>query len=160
MSFARSRGLRNGKAEAPICRLAKSHRNLHGSRMTPEGRLTFPTREYRGCGIRVASYKKGPESWVPEACFWLHTEGGWRRLWIGSFAHCFSAPGLSFSNKIEADHCAIRAAQTLIDKTLSDFAAITRPINSRPGNRILKLLTGACRSFASLKSFKEFKHRA
>ena len=61
--------------------------------------LISHTLEYRGCGIRAASYELRAQSWLPEACVWLHTEGGQRKMWIHSFAHCFAAEELTFQNK-------------------------------------------------------------
>jgi hypothetical protein len=66
--------------------------------------LISQTLEYRGCGIRAASYELRAQSWLPEACVWLHTDDGHRKLWVHSFAHCFAAEELTFQNKIEADH--------------------------------------------------------
>src|SRR5512143_2254785 len=82
------------------------------------------TKEYRGCGIQAASYKSGANDWVPQACFWLHTTQGWRRLWIGSFAHCLGRSDLTFSRKIDADKWAFRVARELIDKTLPEFTDV------------------------------------
>ena len=81
----------------------------------------FRTKEHKGCGIRAASYQIKPGKWVPEACFSVYTESGWLQLWIQSFAHCFSMPDLTCSNKIEADNWAFRMARTVIDKTLPEF---------------------------------------
>lgn len=71
---------------------------------------------HRGCGIRAASYAVGPQSWLPEACVWLDTESGLRRLWVHSFAHCFNAEKLTFPNKLDADSWALGAARTIIDR--------------------------------------------
>jgi hypothetical protein len=78
------------------------------------------TQEYKGCGIHAASYKVGTD-WVPEACFWVRTKNGWTRMWINSFARFFEIPELTFSSESEADACAFRLAQRLIDKTLPDL---------------------------------------
>ena len=89
--------------------------------MTAEPGWIFRTKEYRGCGIRAASYSVESRAWVPEACFWLYTDSGWRQLWINSFAHCLAATDLTFPSKLEADACAFSLARRLIDKTLAEF---------------------------------------
>jgi hypothetical protein len=73
---------------------------------------------HRGCGLRPASYEIAPQVWLPEACVWLQTETGLRRLWIHSFAHCFDAERLTFSNQSEADHWALSAARAIVDRAL------------------------------------------
>ena len=40
------------------------------------------------------------------------------RLWIHSFAHCFDAERLTFSNQSEADHWALSAARAIVDRAL------------------------------------------
>jgi len=82
---------------------------------------TLRTREYKGCGIRAASYKVGPRDWVPEACFWVHSKRGWTTMWVNSFAHFFDFQNQTFPNETDADACAFRLAQRLIDKTLPDL---------------------------------------
>jgi hypothetical protein len=81
----------------------------------------FRTKEHKGCGIRAASYQVVPGKWVPQACFSVYTESGWRQLWIQSFAQCFPMPELTCNNKIEADNWAFRMARAVIDKTLPEF---------------------------------------
>lgn len=76
--------------------------------------------EHRGCGIRAASYEICPESWLPEACVWLQTETGQRKVWVHSFAHCFAAEDLMFSNQLEADSWALAAAKKIIDRALEE----------------------------------------
>lgn len=76
------------------------------------------TLEHRGCGIRAASYEICPESWLPEACVSLQTETGQRKVWVHSFAHCFAAEDLMFSNQLEADSWALAAAKKIIDRAL------------------------------------------
>ena len=87
----------------------------------------FRIKEHKGCGIRAASYQIKSGKWVPEACFSVYTEAGWRQLWLQSFAHCFSMPDHTYSNKIEADNWAFRMARTVIDKTLPEFDKHERP---------------------------------
>ena len=79
--------------------------------------------EHRGCGVRSASYELAPQIWLPEACVWLQTETGFRRLWIHSFAHCFDAEKLTFSNKFEADDWALGAARAIVDRALDQAAS-------------------------------------
>jgi len=75
---------------------------------------------HRGCGLRPASYEIAPEVWLPEACVWLQTDGSLIRLWIHSFAHCFDAEKLTFSNKSEADHWALSAARVIVDRAFDE----------------------------------------
>lgn len=83
--------------------------------------LILRSKEHRGCDIRAASFKVGPRSWVPEACVLMPIDGGAMKLWVRSFAHCFAAENVTFSNKIEADNWAFSAARAIIDKALPDF---------------------------------------
>lgn len=105
----------------------------------------FRAKEYKGCDIRAASYKSGAQDWTPQACFWIHTENGPRRVWTTSFAHCFGLQGFAFKSKIEADNCAFRMAQTLIDKTLPELQH-NPPRLSSPGTYISKILAFVRRS--------------
>ncbi len=108
--------------------------------------------EYRGCGIRAVSYQTGANEWVPEACFWLRTRHGLRRLWIASFAHCFARPGLTFPEKMDADNWALRLARELIDRTLSEFTDSTPKAAVRQKSyvtKVLKLVRGRSRPCTS-----------
>lgn len=87
---------------------------------------------HRGCGIRAASYAVGPQSWLPEACVWLETETGLRRLWVHSFAHCFDADKLTFPSKLDADSWALGAARTIIDRALEQFRSSVAPAAVQP----------------------------
>ena len=87
---------------------------------------------HRGCGIRAASYPVGPEAWLPEACVWLETENGLRRVWIHSFAHCFDAEKLTFPNKLDADGWALGAARTIIDRALEQLKSSVDPGLTQP----------------------------
>jgi len=88
--------------------------------------------KHRGCGIRAASYEIAQQAWLPEACVWLQTESGLRRLWIHSFAHCFDAEKLTFTNKFEADDWALVAARAIVDRALdkAEFASVPRAVNA------------------------------
>lgn len=109
------------------------------------------TLEHRGCGIRAASYEIGPQSWLPEACVWLRTEVGSRKLWVHSFAHCFAAEDLRFSNRLEADGWALSAAKTIIDRAIDTSQRRTLS-RSAPGTPGLSRLLGAARhSMSKLK---------
>lgn len=88
--------------------------------MTSAEELVLDCMKHRGCGVRAASYEVAPNSWLPEACVWLQTECGLRRVWIHSFAHCFGADKLTFNNKLDADHWAIVAARKIVDRALED----------------------------------------
>lgn len=96
-----------------------------------EAELISQTLEHRGCGIRAASYEICPESWLPEACVWLQTETGQQKVWVHSFAHCFAAEDLMFSNQQEADSWALAAAKKIIDRALEDeLATVLSPAQS------------------------------
>jgi hypothetical protein len=80
--------------------------------------LVSNTLEHRGCGIRAASYEVVPTRWLPEACVWVRMETGARKIWVRSFAHCFAAEHLTFSNKLEADSWALVTAKSIIDRAV------------------------------------------
>ncbi len=108
--------------------------------------------EYRGCEIHAASYRTRANEWVPEACFWLRTQHGLRRLWVASFAHCFARPGLTFADKIGADDWACRLARELIDRTLPEFtdtAAKTSVTRKTCLTNVMRIIRGRPRSFTS-----------
>jgi hypothetical protein len=125
--------------------------------MTSEAGFIRGTKQYKGCGIRAASYKAGPQSWVPEASFWLNTENGVRRLWVNSFAQCLALQHRTFPNKLEADLCAYRLAQMLIDKTLPEFERPSSVGVPSPPNYFAKMLNIARRPFSSNSTPKELK---
>ena len=70
--------------------------------------------------------RRRPQSWLPEACVWLETETGLRRLWVRSFAHCFDAEKLTFP-KLDADSWALGAARTIIDRALEQLKSSVAP---------------------------------
>lgn len=117
------------------------------------------TKEYRGCGIRAVSYKTGANEWVPEACFWLRTGHGLRRLWIASFAHCFARPDLTFPRKIDADAWAFRVARELIDRTLPEFTDLTAKTAVRQKNYMATVLKIVRRPLSAIHVVKESKYR-
>ncbi len=92
-----------------------------------EAELISHTLEHRGCGIRAASYEIEPRSWLPEACVWLETGAGRRKIWVHSFAHCFAADELTFPNQLDADSWALVAAKKIIDRALEERAIPVRP---------------------------------
>jgi hypothetical protein len=113
--------------------------------------------QHRGCGIRAASYPVGPQSWLPEACVWLETETGLRRLWVRSFAHCFDAEKLTFSNKFDADSWALNAAQAIIDRALEQFTSAIAAATAEPAlspNSRWRLAGSAARLLERLKRFR------
>jgi hypothetical protein len=114
--------------------------------------------KHRGCGIRAASYSVGPQSWLPEASVWLETESGLRRLWVHSFAHCFDAEKLTFSNKLDADSWALGAARTIIDRELEQCMAPTvsnaMETVKAPPVTAWQLAGYPMRALARLKSFR------
>jgi len=83
--------------------------------------LISHTLEHRGCGIKAASYEITPQSWLPEACVWLHTDAGHRKMWVHSFAHCFAAEELTFPNRPDADSWALGAAKSIIDRAFEEL---------------------------------------
>ena len=104
--------------------------------------LISHTLEYRGCGIRAASYELRAHSWLPEACVWLHTKDGNRKMWVHSFAHCFAAEELTFHNKLDADHWALEAAKSIIDRA---FEVAPLAATARWGNRRLRSIAAFAR---------------
>jgi hypothetical protein len=130
-----------------------TRRKLSTGEMAMENSM-IRTQEYKGCGIHAASYKVGTD-WVPEACFWVHTKSGWTRMWINSFARFFEIPELTFSTESEADACAFRLAQRLIDKTLPD---LNSPLSRAGGTRsayLSRILHIARRSLSAYAHRKE-----
>ncbi len=115
--------------------------------------------EYRGCGIRALSYKTGANEWVPEACFWLRTRHGLRRLWIASFAHCFARADLTFAKKIDADNWAFRLAQELIDKTLPEFTDFMAKAAVPQKSYMAKVIQIVRRPLSAIHVVKESKYR-
>jgi len=93
---------------------------------------------HRGCGLRPASYEIAPRVWLPEACVWLQTDVGLRRLWIHSFAHCFDADKLTFSNKSEADDWALSAARAIVDRALDTPALSVLILRNAPRSSAAK----------------------
>ena len=99
--------------------------------------LISHTLEHRGCGIRAASYEVCPKSWLPEACVWLRTDAGNRKLWVQSFVHCFTAEQLTFPNRLDADSWAFIAAKSIIDRALPQ--ATYRSPQGRYLSRVLRM---------------------
>ena len=117
--------------------------------MSMETSLIFRAKEHRGCDIRAASYRVGPQTWIPEASVSLRTDDGATRLWVRSFAHCFMSENVTFSNKIEADNWAFNAAQAIIDKALPDF--------DPPSSSRVTLRTGSVSRFFARLRFPSFR---
>jgi hypothetical protein len=125
--------------------------------MSMEAGLLIRAKEHRGCGIRAASYSVGPHTWIPEACVSLQTDLGARRLWVNSFAHCFTTEIITFPNKIEADNWAINAARAIIDKAVPEFdqsRSLWLPRRSRSMSRFFAV---ACRQLSSFRSSHKFR---
>jgi hypothetical protein len=99
--------------------------------MIKDGSKTFTLREYRGCGIQPASVRLSPTGWLPEACFWVYTEQGWRRLWVASFAHCLPRTEMTFPSQTEADGWAFHLARGLIDRIMTDSSAYNEVSRAR-----------------------------
>jgi len=133
-------------------------RAITGDFMTQESSI-LRTQEYKGCGIRAASYKVGPQDWVPEACLWIRTQTGSMRMWINSFAHCFETRELTFANETDADDCAFRLARRLIDKSLPDLdsnSPLSRSRGTRTAylSRILQIARKSLSAYAARKDSK------
>jgi hypothetical protein len=130
---------------------------ISGARvMSIERCLSFRAKEHRGCGIRAASYRVGPQTWIPEACVLLQTGNGATRLWVRSFAHCFMSENVTFSNKIEADNWAFNAAQTIIDKALPEFEPPTSPRVPLRTSCVSRFFLIASRRFPSFRRIHKF----
>jgi hypothetical protein len=131
-----------------ICAVFTSMTTLLRKPIVPEFTIDFDpdlisqTLEYRGCGIRAASYELRPQSWLPEACVWLHTDAGHRKIWVHSFAHCFGAEDLTFADKIDADHWALEAARSIVDRALE---LTPLGVTARWANRRLRSITAFAR---------------
>jgi hypothetical protein len=117
------------------------------------------TQQYKGCGIRAASYKIGPEDWVPEACFWVRSKNGWTRMWVNSFAHFFEVYDLTFASETDADTCAFNLARRLIDKTQHDLNSPISLNTRRRAASILKMLQIARQSLSIHRVRKSSRRR-
>ncbi|HWH78613.1 MAG TPA: hypothetical protein VNT76_14625 [Candidatus Binatus sp.] len=126
--------------------------------MTTAEELVLDCMKHRGCGVRAASYEVAPQNWLPEACVWLRTESGLRRMWIHSFAHCLGAEKLTFNNKLDADHWALVAARTIVDRAL-DEAEENNISNagdiSEPKRRMWRVALGSIRGIGHFKLFRQ-----
>ena len=121
--------------------------------------LISHTLEHRGCGIRAASYEITPQSWLPEACVWLHTDVGHRKMWVHSFAHCFAAEELTFPSRLDADSWALGAARSIIDRAFEELnlpAVGYVPHRVRNFARVWKI---ACSSLSNLARLNRFGSR-
>jgi len=119
--------------------------------------LILDSMKHRGCGIRAASYEVTPRAWLPEACVWLQTETGLRRLWIHSFAHCFDAEKLTFTNKFEADDWALVAARAIVDRALDNAEFASAPRAASAAKRSASMWQLARYSTLALGCFKLFR---
>ena len=119
--------------------------------------LILDSMKHRGCGIRAASYEIAPHSWLPEACVWLRTDGGLCRVWIHSFAHCFDAEKLTFGNKLDADHWALLAAKTIIDRALEELEIDHSSLPKEPVKPVTSFWRLARRPLLALDRFKYFR---
>jgi len=116
--------------------------------------LVIDSMKHRGCGIRAASYEVEPQAWLPEACVWLHTETGLRRVWIHSFAHCFDAEKLTFANKLEADDWALGAARAIVDRALDKAESSAAPCAAKTAKAATSMWHLARYSMLALSCFK------
>ena len=127
--------------------------------MNREGMKKFTLREYKGCGIQPASLSRGPNDWLPEACFWLHTDTGWRRLWVASFTHCLPGAEMTFPSQIDADGWAFHLARQLIDKILPDLATSVRTDNNGQKNYAAKLIGLVLEPLLAIHAVKRYRSR-
>jgi hypothetical protein len=116
--------------------------------------------EYKGCGIRAFSCQANSGDWVPEACFWLYTADGWRRLWIKSFERFFFAQDLTFRSQKEADDFAFHLARRLIDKTLTDLEESTAPKTTPVTEDLSKTWETWRPPFSIARIIRQFRNRA
>ena len=115
--------------------------------------LISHTLEHRGCGIRAASYEITPQSWLPEACVWLHTDVGHRKMWVHSFAHCFAAEELTFPSRLDADSWALGAARSIIDRAFEELNLPAVPHRVRNFARVWKIARSSLSNLARLNRF-------
>jgi hypothetical protein len=118
--------------------------------------LISHTLEHRGCGIKAASYEITPQSWLPEACVWLYTDAGHRKIWVHSFAHCFAAEELTFPNRLDADSWALVAARSIIDRAFEGLnlpAVGHTPQRVRKFSRVWKIARSSVTNLARLNRF-------
>ena len=125
--------------------------------MSMETGLIIRAKEHRGCGIRAASYRVGPQTWIPEACVSLQTDNGARRLWVRSFAHCFMSEKVTFPNKIEADNWAFTAARAIIDKAVPEFDQPRSLLLPRRSRSMSSFFAVARRQFSSFRRIRKFR---
>ena len=125
--------------------------------MNSEVSSFYRTKEHRGCDIRAASYNVGPRTWIPEACVSLGTDGGAKKLWVRSFAHCFAAENVTFANKIEADNWAFNAARAIIDKALPEFDPPALPSMPLYTSCVSRFFKAARRPFLSVQRIRIFR---
>ena len=116
--------------------------------------LISNTLEHRGCGIRAASYEVAPTRWLPEACMWVQTETGSRKIWVHSFAHCFAAEQLTFSNKLDADNWALEAAKSIIDRASEKLESSSQAQTQPQANYFSRVFGLTRRSFSDLRRSK------
>ncbi len=121
--------------------------------------LTSHTLEHRGCGIRAASYEIRPQSWLPEACVWLQTEDGHRKIWVHSFAHCFAAEEVTFPSRVDADSWALGAAKAIIDRALEKPQLAGQRHSGRRAPRLSRVLGLARSSMFNLRRFHRDRSR-
>ena len=126
--------------------------------MTSAEELVLDCMKHRGCGVRAASYEVAPQSWLPEACVWLQTEHGLRRMWLHSFAHCLGAEKLTFNNKLDADHWALVAARTIVDRALDEAEELnaSNPTElAKPKFTMWQFARRSIRGFGHFKMFRQ-----
>jgi hypothetical protein len=126
--------------------------------MNSAEQLSLDSVNHRGCGIRAASYEIAPQAWLPEACVWLRTEVGLRKLWIHSFAHCLGAEKLTFTSKFDADNWALVAAQKVIDRALEQLGRVVAPVavdTVTPLSGVLRLTSRVRSALGRLRGLRQ-----
>jgi hypothetical protein len=126
--------------------------------MNNEDSTISNAKEYRGCDIRVASHEVSPQTWIPQACVSLSTELGSKKLWVQSFAHCFSQENVTFNNRSEADHWARSAAMVIIDRALPEISAAALPSVQLVTKHIPRVVRSTPLPVRALDRLRHFMH--
>ena len=81
-------------------------------------------------------------------------ETGARKIWVHSFAHCFAAEQLTFTNKLDADNWALVAAKSIIDRTFEQIDAYSPTQYGKAG--YYRLAERDRRSLSGFGLFQDF----
>jgi hypothetical protein len=78
-------------------------------------------------------------------------------MWIHSFAHCFDAEKLTFTNRFEADDWAVIAARAIVDRALDNAEFSIAPSAVKAAKRSASLWQLGRFSTLALGCFKLFR---